>query len=84
MQSEIAQLITMEGYNFEHKASHYSSRGGWVGFLIDSSLKYKVTEHPLHNITTFEYLIIKLDITNNKSYYGTICIIVYIDLLDFQ
>lgn len=38
LELEMADLISVQGFNFEHKARPSSVRRGGVGFFIDSTL----------------------------------------------
>lgn len=67
LEQEIADLISISGFKFEHKARTNTSKGGGVGFFINESLKYKIVNYDIDIITTFEYIIVQIDMEKNKN-----------------
>lgn len=67
LQSEIANLISLDGYVFIHKARENATKGGGVGFLIDNTIQYEVLGMKYPDKTSFEYLAIKIALEKMKD-----------------
>lgn len=61
-EDEIAQITALEDFNFEHKPRSNNTRGGGVGFFIDKTLAYERIDVKNTNISTFEFILIKLTV----------------------
>lgn len=73
MQQEIASISSIEGYNFEHKARANNQKGGDVGIFIDKALSYEIIETSTMDISSFEFISLKIKMTKNINY-TVICI----------
>lgn len=67
LQPEIAKLINITDYIFEHKSRNNSNKGGGVGFLIKNTIDYEVLDIAESQFISFEYLAIKIHLTNIKN-----------------
>lgn len=64
---EIARLVSLECYKFEHKSRECGKKGGGVGFLISENIQYEMLEISTPKIMSFEYLAIKISLDKLKN-----------------
>lgn len=66
IENEIAEITHIDGYKFEHKSRAANTKGGGVGFFIENNIIYEHIDPSSIEITTFEYLVLKINCLNSK------------------
>lgn len=67
LEAELANIISIPEYTLVHKARNKATRGGGVGFMIKNDLNFEEIEIHSPEITTFEYIAIKIQPSKHKN-----------------